>query len=73
MNKVWHEKNPMPKNPTVDQRIVWHVAHAKYCRCREIPFKLMLEIKNHLSPAQYERLRKALLSPPRKFRSQIKR
>lgn len=33
-NKSWHEQNRMPKNATLQQRIAWHVAHAKACRCR---------------------------------------
>jgi hypothetical protein len=36
-NKAWHEQNRMPKNPTMQQRIEWHLAHAKACGCREIP------------------------------------
>jgi hypothetical protein len=27
----------MPKNPTLQQRIEWHVAHAQHCACRPIP------------------------------------
>ena len=37
MNKEWHEKNRMPKNPTLEQRIAWHVEHQKHCNCREMP------------------------------------
>ena len=40
MNAAWHSAHPMPKNPTLDQRIEWHVAHAKACGCREITGKL---------------------------------
>ena len=45
INKSWHEKNPMPKNATVDQRITWHLEHAWNCNCRQIPSKLMSEMK----------------------------
>lgn len=31
-----HKKHPMPKNPTVDQRIECHTEHAKKCKCRDI-------------------------------------
>ncbi len=34
----------MPKNPTLDQRIDWHVAHAKACGCREIAGKVRAEM-----------------------------
>jgi hypothetical protein len=27
----------MPKNPTAQQRIEWHLAHTKVCECRPIP------------------------------------
>jgi len=45
INKEWHLKNKMPANPTIEQRIDWHIEHARNCSCREIPAKLMEEIK----------------------------
>jgi hypothetical protein len=36
MNAEWHRAHPMPKNPTLDQRIAWHGEHARACGCREI-------------------------------------
>jgi hypothetical protein len=45
VNKDWHKKNKMPKNPTMDQRIDWHLDHQKKCSCRAIPDKLLEEIK----------------------------
>jgi hypothetical protein len=45
LNKAWHEKNLMPKNATLDQRIEWHIAHHKNCLCRDIPGKLKEEMK----------------------------
>jgi hypothetical protein len=41
MNKDWHASNPMPKNPTLQQRIDWHREHQKHCACREIPKSLL--------------------------------
>jgi hypothetical protein len=35
----------MPKNPTLEQRLVWHEAHAKHCACRAVPPKLQAAIK----------------------------
>lgn len=29
INKEWHLKNRMPKNPTSEQRIAWHIEHKK--------------------------------------------
>lgn len=43
INKEWHEQNKMPNKPTEDQRIEWHLEHAKNCSCRPIP-KSVLEI-----------------------------
>jgi hypothetical protein len=43
INAAWHRANPMPKNPTLDQRIAWHVAHARNCGCREMPEKIRVE------------------------------
>jgi hypothetical protein len=36
-NRVWHERNRMPKKPTAQQRIDWHLAHAANCGCRTLP------------------------------------
>lgn len=44
INKDWHEKNRMPKNPTIDQRVFWHVEHTKNCQCRKPEGKILEEI-----------------------------
>lgn len=41
----WHTNNPMPKNATLDQRIVWHTEHRAACACRPIPAKLLAVIE----------------------------
>jgi hypothetical protein len=41
INAKWHERHPMPKNPTVEQRIAWHLEHQAHCACRPIPPKLL--------------------------------
>lgn len=45
INKEWHEMNPMPEEPTLEQLITWHVLHARHCGCRKIPARLMEIIK----------------------------
>lgn len=46
INVEWHKKHKMPLNPTVEQRIEWHLEHLKHCACRtDIPPKLMQEMK----------------------------
>lgn len=41
INKPWHERHRMPKNPTLKQRINWHEEHQKQCSCRGIPLKIL--------------------------------
>jgi len=36
INREWHEKNRMPKNATDEQRLKWHLEHAKHCDCRPL-------------------------------------
>lgn len=43
-NKEWHEKNRMPKNPTFEEKVKWHLQHQKNCSCRPIPEKLAEEM-----------------------------
>ncbi len=44
LNREWHLKNMMPKNPTHDQRMRWHVEHSKHCKCHPLSEKLQNEI-----------------------------
>jgi hypothetical protein len=44
-NRTWHLTHPMPKNPTIDKRIEWHIEHHKNCSCRQVPEKILEEIK----------------------------
>jgi hypothetical protein len=45
INVDWHKQHPMPKHPTIDQRIEWHVEHLKHCRCRtDLPESLKDEM-----------------------------
>lgn len=45
INAKWHRANRMPANPTLDQRIAWHLAHAEACGCRAISGKLKQEME----------------------------
>lgn len=46
INAVWHKAHRMPKNPTIDQRIDWHLDHLKNCNCRtELPKSIKDEMK----------------------------
>jgi hypothetical protein len=45
MNASWHKRHPMPMGSTLDQRVEWHVAHARACGCREMPPTVIKELK----------------------------
>lgn len=45
INKEWHTKNRMVKNPTLDERVGWHLQHAKHCICHPLGGKILEEIK----------------------------
>jgi len=44
MNRAWHEAHPMPKHATLDERVAWHVEHARECACREMPASIQAEL-----------------------------
>jgi hypothetical protein len=48
INKEWHLKNKMPKNPSEEERLEWHIDHSKNCTCRVPSEKLKEEIKLYL-------------------------
>jgi hypothetical protein len=48
INKEWHLKNRMPKNPSREQRLRWHIGHAKHCACRLPSEKLAREMADFL-------------------------
>jgi hypothetical protein len=38
----------MPPRATREQRIRWHVAHARFCACREIPDSIKFDVEKLL-------------------------
>ena len=44
-NKEWHLAHRMPARATLEQRIAWHIEHAKNCACREMPESIKKEIR----------------------------
>jgi hypothetical protein len=56
LNAAWHDAHPMPKNATLDQRVSWHVAHAKACGCRAIPATVAAELKRRGAPPPARRI-----------------
>jgi hypothetical protein len=47
INAEWHGDNPMPVNATLEERIAWHLAHAKFCGCRPMPPSIRAAIKKN--------------------------
>ncbi|MFA5052953.1 MAG: hypothetical protein WC565_02770 [Parcubacteria group bacterium] len=45
LNAKWHLTHKMPKNPTLDEKVKWHIEHAKNCKCRPLGGKISEEIK----------------------------
>lgn len=45
INKDWHLANKMPKNPSLEERIKWHLEHVKSCDCRPLGGKILEEIE----------------------------
>lgn len=45
INKTWHLANKMPAKPTLEQRVSWHLEHARNCSCRPLQGKILQEIK----------------------------
>ena len=56
LNANWHRQHPMMKNPSLEKRLRWHLAHARACGCRGIPQSLLVEIRRRgLGPAKRRR------------------
>jgi hypothetical protein len=45
INVGWHRANKMPKNPTPQQRLDWHVRHAKACACRPLSAVMLASLQ----------------------------
>ena len=52
LNASWHAKHPMPKPATLEQRVQWHVAHAKACGCRPMPRSVSVELERRTKRAR---------------------
>jgi len=40
INAAWHQRNPMPRGASQEQRLAWHLRHQTRCGCRPIPASL---------------------------------
>ncbi|HLD58983.1 MAG TPA: hypothetical protein VI977_05125 [archaeon] len=55
INKEWHLAHKMPKNASPEQRIEWHLGHAKNCSCREMPAGFIEKIKQEIKQKKKRR------------------
>jgi hypothetical protein len=44
LNRDWHHRHVMPEAASVDERVKWHLEHAKQCGCRPIPATVLQEM-----------------------------
>jgi hypothetical protein len=44
-NTEWHAKHRLPTNPTLDQRMQWHMEHARRCPCPSQDQDLLEDLK----------------------------
>jgi hypothetical protein len=45
INAAWHMRNRMPLRATPQQRLRWHLAHAKACGCRKLTAAKLKELR----------------------------
>jgi hypothetical protein len=45
INATWHQRHPMPAHATAAQRLRWHQAHAKACRCRVLAPAMLVKLR----------------------------
>lgn len=46
INATWHRAHRMPLRASLDERVTWHVAHARNCGCwPELPPPIVAELK----------------------------
>jgi predicted flap endonuclease-1-like 5' DNA nuclease len=50
INASWHEAHPMPKNPSLQDRVAWHVEHTRECACRAMPDTVTKELDENRFP-----------------------
>jgi len=44
MNAEWHRAHVLGRNASLDDRVLWHVEHARMCACRPIPESIRTEM-----------------------------
>lgn len=45
LNREWHLAHRMPARATLEQKMQWHLEHARNCQCRPVTGKIAEEMK----------------------------
>jgi hypothetical protein len=45
LNRLWHAQHRLGSKASLDDRVQWHIEHAKACGCRPIPPPVLEEIE----------------------------
>jgi hypothetical protein len=53
-NVEWHLKNYLPLDSTIDQRVQWHIDHARKCPCPSIDADILEEMKKRYTDTHQE-------------------
>lgn len=44
LNRAWHDEHRLDPKASMDERLAWHVEHAKLCGCRDMPQSIKDEL-----------------------------
>ena len=55
INATWHRGHPMPPRATPQQRLHWHLAHAKACGCRKLTAPMLRKLRERAQEAALKR------------------
>jgi lambda repressor-like predicted transcriptional regulator len=45
MNADWHRAHVLGRGASLDERVTWHLEHARVCACRVTPAEIVAEIR----------------------------
>jgi hypothetical protein len=54
LDAEWHRLHELPPHPTREQRIDWHVHHARACGCGTLPETIRAEVQLRLQHLQHD-------------------
>ncbi|MHB1133777.1 MAG: putative immunity protein [Chloroflexota bacterium] len=54
INTEWHARHRLSDKPTVDQRVKWHIEHARHCACRSVDGELLDELQRRYANTHQE-------------------